>query len=382
LDSICSKVTSVGHPASLVQAWVDRTRPVSRWFPRDELVPEHRLRVTFSGRLADLERSYNKAAVDEFTGIERELQTAKGKRKAELKAMKQDRFSNVPPVSLRPVPRSWKGYVSAVQPVPKIKPACSLFDSNLLILRSLAGPRLGLESTLQLTAAVRDTVMSRCVQPPPEWVSGHTADGAPSQKPHLAFLPLPHVGREHAEGHLLGIAIAVPCDVPSAEQQRCLGKLLWDERGECRELEIRMGKIGVWKVVLDEDADSRAAMQNETWAADQKGAVRWATVTPIVLDRHPKQPGQAEETIAVACQRVGLPRPADVVLASVSMFIGAPHARRFPNMQRKTGGNLHHTHAILTFDQPVIGPVLLGAGRYRGYGLCRPLLEGGRAWTS
>ena len=30
-------------------------------------------------------------------------------------------------------------------------------------------------------------------------------------------------------------------------------------------------------------------------------------------------------------------------------------------------------HAILIFSEPVVGPVLLGAGRYRGYGLCRPL---------
>ena len=27
----------------------------------------------------------------------------------------------------------------------------------------------------------------------------------------------------------------------------------------------------------------------------------------------------------------------------------------------------------VTFKEPVVGPVLLGAGRYRGYGLCRPL---------
>jgi hypothetical protein len=40
---------------------------------------------------------------------------------------------------------------------------------------------------------------------------------------------------------------------------------------------------------------------------------------------------------------------------------------------RKDGSERRHTHAILVFDEPVRGPVLIGAGRYRGYGFCRPL---------
>jgi CRISPR-associated protein Csb2 len=35
-------------------------------------------------------------------------------------------------------------------------------------------------------------------------------------------------------------------------------------------------------------------------------------------------------------------------------------------------------HAWLRFDQPVTGPVMLGAGRYRGYGLGKPLDRGER----
>ena len=30
-------------------------------------------------------------------------------------------------------------------------------------------------------------------------------------------------------------------------------------------------------------------------------------------------------------------------------------------------------HAILVFDEPMRGPVLIGAGRFRGYGVCRAL---------
>lgn len=378
LTSLCTKVTSIGHSASLVQMWVEDSPPAANLSPCDDLAVDDRMRVTYRGRIAELERAFNRTAIEEFSAIERELQTAKGSRKTELKKIRKEEFGDRPPSTLRPVPRSWKGYRAKTEPGPTIQPACSVFDANLLVFRRTAGPRLGLESTLQLTAAVRDTVMSVCgLQPPPEWLSGHCSDGSPSQKPHLAFFPLPHIGREHADGHSLGVAIAMPREVSAREQQRCLGKVLWDERGGARELVIRMGRIGVWKLLLDDGDDPRLSLQGDTWTADVHGAIRWATVTPIVFDRHPKRAGDGEETIAVACERIGLRKPADVVLGPVSIFAGVPHARRFPNMQRKSGGNLHHTHAVLTFERPIIGPMLIGAGRFRGYGLCRPVRERG-----
>jgi len=45
----------------------------------------------------------------------------------------------------------------------------------------------------------------------------------------------------------------------------------------------------------------------------------------------------------------------------------------YPLMPERPGGsNRRQVHLWLRFDRPVLGPVLLGAGRYRGYGLCKP----------
>ena len=59
---------------------------------------------------------------------------------------------------------------------------------------------------------------------------------------------------------------------------------------------------------------------------------------------------------------------------------GVSAAPQFPRIIRKRDGKVdgehRHTHVIAEFDRPVIGPVLIGAGRYRGYGLLRPLHEG------
>lgn len=410
LESLCGKVTYIGHSASLAQMWVEPSPPASRWAPLNGVASEHRLRVPYEGRLAELDRCFNKGAADEFAA-QRELQTAVGNRKTELKQMRKEKFRDEPPRALRPVARSWKGYASVAKPQPELDAAGSKFDSGLLILRRLEGPRLGLESTLQMTQTLRSTVMSRCpVQPPPSWISGHEPDGTPSQEPHLAFIPLSDVEHAHADGHLLGVAIAVPWRV-SAEEQKCLNPVLFytgdDERADAehyagtpRALDLTMGRAGVWRVELVDD-DPRVGLQQEKWTGrtngENCGSLLWATVTPIVFDRHPKEswsdadPPRAraekqaaywkdvESMIADATERIGLPRPAEVTASPDSVFRGAPSAGCMPRMLRKNDTQRRQTHAVIRFDQQVVGPVLLGAGRYRGYGLCRPLREGDKA---
>lgn len=70
---------------------------------------------------------------------------------------------------------------------------------------------------------------------------------------------------------------------------------------------------------------------------------------------------------------LGLPQPREVIVTPVSAHLGTPPAHAFPRLRRKDGSERRHTHAILIFDEPVCGPILLCAGRYRGYGLCRPM---------
>jgi len=239
---------------------------------------------------------------------------------------------------------------------------------------------MGLVSTLQLTKALRDTIIKACPEPVPEWVSGHQEDGTPSEKDHMAIVPLPFVGTEHADGHLLGLGLVIPELIEQSEITRCFKTLLFHDSGMPKSIELKLGRFGVWELEIEDREDNQRQLSLREWIWNDP-ARRWATVTPIAIDRHAKGQDkwqQVEENIKKACERIGLPSPTYVIPMPVSGFIGVPHGQLFPKITRKSDeGKIFHTHAVIEFPEPVCGPILLGAGRYRGYGFCRPYKEGG-----
>jgi len=116
-------------------------------------------------------------------------------------------------------------------------------------------------------------------------------------------------------------------------------------------------------------------------------AARWASVTPMLLDRFPDHGNALEEArlIADACRNVGLPEPVEVEIYKHSAIKGAPSAypargkRSRPDWSFPMGAkfaNRPRRHVVLQFAENIEGPVILGAGRFYGFGLCLPLSEG------
>jgi CRISPR-associated protein Csb2 len=332
LSSLCAKVTRVGHSASLVQMWVAESAPAPSLRPDD--LGNTRLRVPRAGRLISLEASFK--------------------------------------AGRRPALSPSRGY-SHVAPRSQVLIPSSVFHHEIVVLRKVAGPPIGLRSTDLFTSALRRAVMSQAPEPLPEWVSGHRPDGRPTDLSHVAFLPLADIGHTHARGHLLGAAIVIPREAPS-EQVSALMLALFGSREY-----VRIAKGGPLNITLAIEAREAPplALIPETWCASPTlGSRRWTSATPVVLDRFPKREADAAAALALACRRVGLPQPAEVVCHAVSLLRGVPTAREFPAPTfGQTARRRWHTHATVTFNEPVLGPVLLGAGRYRGYGLFRPIRE-------
>jgi len=382
LDSLCAKVIRIGHSSSLAQMWVEQSPPNPNWTPAE--TGQSRMRIFARGTLDYLKTQFNADAIEAHTALQNRIASSKGKTKTALKKELADLFGDQEPVSRRPVMGLWQAYRHSDLPDngETESPAAGVFDRNLMILCLQEGPVLGLESTWRLLTALRDTIFSRC-DPTPEWINGHRLDGSPTQEAHLALLPLAFVGRTHADGHLLGVALAFPKHIPPRERGVALRKLLYNDEGQTAPVKITLGALGDWTLVRETRPSSPQALQIETWTGPSR---IWATVTPIILDRHPKADyakqrerwvQEVSETIVDSCRRQGLPEPVGIDVDKTCWHRGAPRAipgkGGFPLPPVKAGETARQqVHAWLKFDQDVEGPLLLGAGRYRGYGLCKP----------
>ena len=291
-----------------------------------------------------------------------------------LKARLTARFPDGPPPGpRRPVPGRWQGYGRPQQAAAESEPR-SHFDPRIVVL-GIVGKPVALPATLRLIAALRGLLMRECPeQPPPEWFSGHGPDGKASLTPHLAMAPLPFVGAPHADGRIMGLALVLPCGLDPQKAGRCLEPILRDS-GTGLPREHRLFDGGWFECAVELDTRERppANLDPCTWTAPSRV---WASVTPVVMNRHfnGKDKWQrAAESVKDMCAHIALPRPREVLLHPVSPMEGTPHTREFPQITRKhDGGRRSHGHAVVVFDEPVHGPVLIGAGRFRGYGLCRP----------
>ncbi|MBE7538085.1 MAG: type I-U CRISPR-associated protein Cas5/Cas6 [Opitutaceae bacterium] len=341
LADLCRQVTYLGHSSSLVECWLsdnvpDQAENLPRWKPGSTKLAASRLRIPSAGRFDELERLFVQ--------------------------------------NLRPKPSMWAPYELDAKAEPPDPNYRTVFSADLVILRQTGGRRFGLESTVQLTRALRDTLMALCPeQPAPEWLSGHSQSGQPTERVHVAFMPLANVGHSHGDGRIMGFALALPSDL----QTTLLHSILFDGV-ESRIINLTLGKIGDMQLELAEEARPQTLLP-KPWTQPSK---RWATVTPMSFDRHPKGKGDAafddiESMVIQACEHIGLPRNIirSVNIMPVSAHQGSPSNRGFPCLQRKSGGNIHHSHVAITFTEAVSGPLMLGAGRYRGYGLFRPLME-------
>lgn len=219
----------------------------------------------------------------------------------------------------------------------------------------------------------------------PEIVSGHALDGTPTRHPHLSIAPMAFVGSPHADGRVFGFAVIPPAGnvLLGIEGFRAAFEAVAPYRAdEQRRILTLQGpplRTPLHLAPAPDDGDGRRSLLPGAYL---KESSQWASVTPIVLDRHLKRNKDAEvrDIIARACEHAGLPRPnLDRIRAGKHSAVqGAPPARPLggepPWMRWKLPRSLESrqlVHAVIDFGQAVRGPVLLGSGRFTGLGLCR-----------
>jgi len=357
LGGLLARLVRLGHSSSLVRARVVPAAPEPNWVPDAE--GEHRLRIARAGQLEALDAAFE---------LHRET---------------------APHV----LPMAFQRYTTRRKVAPVEVPR-SVLDDDWIVLRRSGGPWLPATAAAAVSRSIRDALMKFAAeQPAPEVITGHAEDGGPSPRPHLAIVPLPFVGHSRADGTVLGVALVLPraaAVIDRYEVFRALAAWESEERKEgeeCPPLPVLLGKAGVLQVQRHEDAAAQPALRAESWCGPAR---RWATATPIALDRNPgelrdrnpdraaRAAGEAAATIRQSCARLGLPAPVRVTVCPHALLAGAPEARHFPPFPQAAGKPRRVlTHAELEFDGEVRGPLILGAGRYFGLGLLEPVEDDG-----
>ncbi|MGI9093060.1 MAG: type I-G CRISPR-associated protein Csb2 [Mycobacteriales bacterium] len=346
LDDVLASVSRLGHSSSMVACRLVNDCPEPTLVP-DAEGADANLRVTAIGLLDNLERAH-----DHHQGRE--------------------------PRALPTRMARYRQSATAVSPLPP-RPVLS---GDWIVLVPTETSRLPGHRSLRVARAVRDALVHHADQPVAEILSGHQAGlagqaTAPSTEAHLAVLPLPFVGT-HGDGTIMGIALLLPVGAPQGERRAVLRAVgAW----ETQRFELRIGRLGAPTLRRAELTEPGKTIARSRW---DRPARTWVSVTPMALDRHPgelwsarpalreRATVEAVESVRLACRRVGLPEPADVVFSRDGLVRGVDPIRRFEPFAARSGPRRFLTHVGLTFDEAIGGPVVLGAGRFYGYGLFLP----------
>jgi CRISPR-associated protein Csb2 len=260
-----------------------------------------------------------------------------------------------------------------------------VFSTDWVLFERVGGSRPVASRATDLARALRGALIElHGNQDLPATLSGH-AEGSPTEQPHVAFVPLPFVGNEHADGALMGCALVLPRELAKNDREmlfRLVAK--WEkERCDQRGNLTLAGRTLPPFIVRRVDVSAKAALDPARWCRVSK---RFVTATPIALDRNPgklrsKQDGtarkaalEAQQSISDACLRIVGVRPSSVEVSLAPLLPGAQHVRDFLPWPGRLGRTPRvRVHADIRFEVRVRGPLLLGAGRYFGLGLCLPV---------
>lgn len=342
LNTVAHHVGYVGHSASLVRCRFLKGDAAVQPYPS---VPA-RSRI-YPGRLAELERAY--------------------------------RANRVRPV---------------ISPGPAVPPTAEALPpsprAGWLVLEAVEGTVPDIRAATLICRALRRALMSGYrrigrADRIPELVSGHSPSGAPTREPHVAIVPMAFVGVPHADGRVFGFALVPPgaSDLSAIPGLRAAFEQVapYDRGHERRVVDLQDAPLLAPLRLAPAGAESRRSLSAVPYL---QPARVWASVTPIVLDRHLKRQDDAEirGLVARACEHAGLPRPdpRKVRTGKHSAVEGAPPARPPSGAPPWTRWSVPEplasrslVHAVVDFGSEVDGPVVLGAGRFTGLGLCRSL---------
>ena len=267
-----------------------------------------------------------------------------------LRVAHQGRFDQLEQAFVRGrrgLPANWFVAYRRVEAVDESAPSPGPWSD--LVALHLRAPASAIDAA-DLAACLRRRVLDKLGDTAHPAVHGHD----PDHKQHAAWCALPFVGHAHADDGVVGLGAFLPKEAEAARQIRLalaqIDCLHW--RGRTLPLAVPVKPI--------------QALNPWTW---NRPARVWTTATAAVLNRHPRRNLTAAQIVVDGLLADGYPVPASIEFSPYAFIEGGVAATtvrpRYPGRPR------HHLR--IEFSEPFKGPLLIGAERHFGLGLCRPL---------
>jgi CRISPR-associated protein Csb2 len=304
------------------------------------------------------------------------LEELRARHKQYLNRIVDGDFTPVPPITAADT----VFYRRDTDPIPRPCAVFKLVDEN-------EDPcRYGHAKLIHIAGMVRHAAIEAMTRNPPPsindpgWVNrvvrGKRDESAEAEHKQFSYVPLPSIGPAHADALIRNVMIVAPL-----EMGRELDHLAEQLNGQVLEPE---GSAESPKTDSTPDATRRIELQRFTpprgkfIARSYLGTSRvWQTVTPVILDGHnDKKAAKTIKLIQAALQRSSIESPCTFTWQSIPFLKNCLSAHKYDRDGRHTG---YHrpthlkdrtaVHVRLTFEHPVAGPLILGAGRHCGFGL-------------
>ncbi len=205
-----------------------------------------------------------------------------------------------------------------------------------------------------------------------ELVHGHRGEDAHggSSDTRFAYLPLPTIAQysQERQGAPARRQVRRATDIARVLLLAPFGKeveALWLEQ------QLLHADL-VWKqeaVATLDFLPAHDAVLGE-YTGGRRGERTWTTVTPVVLPgRDDGKPAKTERLLRKAFLQAGFAESVvesmDLEWSKTGFLTGVTHADRYLAPDKVSGP---HLHVKVRFKEPVLGPIAVGSGRYRGLG--------------
>ena len=224
----------------------------------------------------------------------------------------------------------------------------------LLVRPAVSGRRVS-----AVTSLFKDAVLShhqRIHGEPPTVLHGHGFEGTGYDL--ARYLALPDVGFPRSRGRIHGLALWLPPGSDEVTRTKA--------RDAAFALPVLKGPGVEARVFPREDEPRPWAANPRRW---QQRSPRWVTAFPVVHERRGKV-----RLLEVArwCSHAGLPEPVSFRQSRSPLAPGGVDLMPV-EVNRPGRPALPYSHVEIRFAEPVLGPVVIGAARQRGLGLCVPV---------